>query len=284
MIATRDNNAMHAKSGLRVVLEWKIFRPDSVIADVIRLIRMQYLGTLFVDQPFDKALWQSLLETHAEFSSTNAIAVENPMTGDIVPIDDTQSFIASISSDGVNGAMRATKKFAGNLEFWGDSDLIELMKSLSEELGGHFELSEEFAESDPDGYVDVFQLFEEPTDEKLVDFVTNFKTQYDEDIGVAFEELAYWQGLSDDEKSVNMNAFTEDLFGKIETIKTLPFEKWDEPDEHQPYIEDDAYKTAMTPSHVLYFKSREKNMAVQCWCYLFDVDGNYLIGTARNAI
>ena len=28
---------MHAKSGLRVVLEWKIYRPDSVIADVIRL-------------------------------------------------------------------------------------------------------------------------------------------------------------------------------------------------------------------------------------------------------
>ena len=26
---------MHAKSGLRVVLKWKIFRPDSVIADVI---------------------------------------------------------------------------------------------------------------------------------------------------------------------------------------------------------------------------------------------------------
>ena len=34
---TRDNNAMHAKSDLRVVLKWKIFRPDSVIADVIRI-------------------------------------------------------------------------------------------------------------------------------------------------------------------------------------------------------------------------------------------------------
>ena len=31
------NNAMHAKSGLRVVLKWKIYRPDSVIAAVIRL-------------------------------------------------------------------------------------------------------------------------------------------------------------------------------------------------------------------------------------------------------
>ena len=30
-------NAMHAKSGLRVVLKWKIYRPDSVIADVIPL-------------------------------------------------------------------------------------------------------------------------------------------------------------------------------------------------------------------------------------------------------
>ena len=32
-----NNNAMHAKSGLRVVLKWKIYRPDSVIADVIPL-------------------------------------------------------------------------------------------------------------------------------------------------------------------------------------------------------------------------------------------------------
>ena len=29
---------MHAKSGLRVVLKWEIFRPDSVIAAVIRLL------------------------------------------------------------------------------------------------------------------------------------------------------------------------------------------------------------------------------------------------------
>ena len=28
---------MHAKSGLRVLLEWKIYRPDSVIADVMSL-------------------------------------------------------------------------------------------------------------------------------------------------------------------------------------------------------------------------------------------------------
>ena len=31
------NNVMHAKSGLRVVLEWMINRPDSLITDVIRL-------------------------------------------------------------------------------------------------------------------------------------------------------------------------------------------------------------------------------------------------------
>ena len=36
---------MHAKSGLRVVLEWKIYRPDSVIADVIRL-GMLALGSI----------------------------------------------------------------------------------------------------------------------------------------------------------------------------------------------------------------------------------------------
>ena len=32
-----DNNVMHAKSGLRVLLEWKVYRPDSVITDVITL-------------------------------------------------------------------------------------------------------------------------------------------------------------------------------------------------------------------------------------------------------
>ena len=35
MGSTRDNNAMHAKPDLRVVLEWKIARSGSVIADVI---------------------------------------------------------------------------------------------------------------------------------------------------------------------------------------------------------------------------------------------------------
>ena len=34
---------MHAKSGLRVLLKWKIYRPDSVIAAVIRLNRMRTL-------------------------------------------------------------------------------------------------------------------------------------------------------------------------------------------------------------------------------------------------
>ena len=34
---------MHAKPDLRVVLEWKIYRPDSVIADVIQLNIMKPL-------------------------------------------------------------------------------------------------------------------------------------------------------------------------------------------------------------------------------------------------
>ena len=33
---TRDNNAMHAKADLRVILEWTIAGSGSVIADVIR--------------------------------------------------------------------------------------------------------------------------------------------------------------------------------------------------------------------------------------------------------
>ena len=33
---SRDNNAMHAKPDLRVVLEWKIAASGSVIVDVIR--------------------------------------------------------------------------------------------------------------------------------------------------------------------------------------------------------------------------------------------------------
>ena len=49
MIATRDNNAMHAKSGLRVLLEWKINRPDSVIAAVIRLKLNMRLATRKTD-------------------------------------------------------------------------------------------------------------------------------------------------------------------------------------------------------------------------------------------
>ena len=35
---TRDNNAMHAKPDLRVILEWTIAGSGSVIADVITLI------------------------------------------------------------------------------------------------------------------------------------------------------------------------------------------------------------------------------------------------------
>jgi hypothetical protein len=41
ILDARDNNAMHAKSGLRVVLKWKIYRPDSVIAAVITLNNLE---------------------------------------------------------------------------------------------------------------------------------------------------------------------------------------------------------------------------------------------------
>ena len=41
-----DNNAMHAKSGLRVVLKWKIYRPDSVIAAVIHFWWMDFYAIL----------------------------------------------------------------------------------------------------------------------------------------------------------------------------------------------------------------------------------------------
>ena len=34
---------MHAKSGLRVVLKWGIFRPDSVITDVMSLKQIEVL-------------------------------------------------------------------------------------------------------------------------------------------------------------------------------------------------------------------------------------------------
>ena len=39
---SQDNNVMHAKSGLRVVLKWKIYRPDSVIIAVIPLESMKF--------------------------------------------------------------------------------------------------------------------------------------------------------------------------------------------------------------------------------------------------
>ena len=34
---------MHAKSGLRVLLKWKIYRPDSVIAAVMSLIQKEHM-------------------------------------------------------------------------------------------------------------------------------------------------------------------------------------------------------------------------------------------------
>ena len=52
---------MHAKSGLRVVLKWKIFRPDSVIADVITLSNQQSCDMFDFDgQPNADALMNEL--------------------------------------------------------------------------------------------------------------------------------------------------------------------------------------------------------------------------------
>ena len=45
---TPMSGVLHAKSGLRVVLKWKIYRPDSVIADVIPLMKPQLLFTAIV--------------------------------------------------------------------------------------------------------------------------------------------------------------------------------------------------------------------------------------------
>ena len=42
---TPHNNVMHAKSGLRVVLKWKIYRPDSVIT-AVRRVNSHYLLSL----------------------------------------------------------------------------------------------------------------------------------------------------------------------------------------------------------------------------------------------
>ena len=50
---------MHAKSGLRVVLKWKIYRPDSVIAAVIPLGVSVYQTTnqtIAVDDPLGRSL------------------------------------------------------------------------------------------------------------------------------------------------------------------------------------------------------------------------------------
>ena len=67
MAKTTDNNAMHAKSGLRVVLEWKIYRPDSVIAVVIWLNRCDLESSTFL-------LFSQLLRSDC-FGLINTLAI-----------------------------------------------------------------------------------------------------------------------------------------------------------------------------------------------------------------
>ena len=85
-------NAMHAKSGLRVVLKWKIYRPDSVIANVIPLNIMKIpkqfgIGVLLVVVSVTAgflsgrqhgynhrfANWKSLPIEHASYSTERII-------------------------------------------------------------------------------------------------------------------------------------------------------------------------------------------------------------------
>ena len=52
---------MHAKSGLRVVLEWKIYRPDSVIAAVIQQGREDMLAAAW---PFVLVFLGLIIQEH----------------------------------------------------------------------------------------------------------------------------------------------------------------------------------------------------------------------------
>ena len=64
-IHSRHNNVMHAKSGLRVLLEWKIYRPDSVITAVItlRMVRMQFELRTLIEFVTATQIWLDLYFT-----------------------------------------------------------------------------------------------------------------------------------------------------------------------------------------------------------------------------
>ena len=69
---------MHAKSGLRVVLKWKIFRPDSVIAAVMLLMRIS-LSNLLLLVTWSCIACFFLVRWGAEFSYDDNT---NDLTGD----------------------------------------------------------------------------------------------------------------------------------------------------------------------------------------------------------
>ena len=95
---------MHAKSGLRVVLKWKIYRPDSVITDVIRFMTQKLtLTTLETPdqkkpdvQEFDLEADNSLFVILTMFG--NGLFVEASVTGS--SCDAIRSFIALINRGG----------------------------------------------------------------------------------------------------------------------------------------------------------------------------------------
>lgn len=135
--------------------------------------------------------------------------------------------------------------------------------------------------------------FEEPSDGKLINFLTEFTAKFNNDFTTAFEQHAYWDGLSDEEKTVNMNAF-KDAFtsftfcGRIQNIKTLPFSEWKSPMNHQPYIREKFYETVVTPETVLQVEAGGDetvsgyNVSVRVCLYVFDVGGKLFIGTVKD--
>ena len=84
---------MHAKSGLRVILEWKIYRPDSVIADVIQLDDMPTIIRRIIDDR---------LENYADVASdswdlrTQIEALEQWLIDHPNELDSSQRWIADV--------------------------------------------------------------------------------------------------------------------------------------------------------------------------------------------
>ena len=180
----------------------------------------------------------------------------------------------------------------------------DAFKGISKKENEHDkdELAESIEEQDGDFFLSfgsVFeQPFDEPTDEKLIDFIADFTEKFNQDTVLAYKECAYWDGFSDEERRVNMTAFKECFAfgnfhgGKIGSIKTLPFSKWPSQKKHSPYISFQFFETAMTPREVLeievFFEPKSgdassyKNASMKAFHYVFEVDGQLFIGTAKD--